>query len=188
VIDTPSKKQIILDFCRGQSFDRIGTEELRAIGDELRRRLGASYRPSPSYIAAVLRAAGKQVEYEDRFANPWMEEPYASHLKGVLQFHDLESAEASLRKLDAIYREYRKGSDRIGTSLVRSLVLKGKLRAESLAANPRVSPEKRREKQEIARWFRVWLETPDLLLDWLELRKASAEFQQMFAGRNRPAK
>jgi hypothetical protein len=185
VTGTQSKKQIILDFCQGQSFNRIGAEELRAIGNELRHRLGASYRPSPSYIAAVLRGAGKQVEYDDRFAGPatdGMEEPYASRLKGVLQFHDLESAEATLRKLDAIYREYHSASDRMGMSLVKSLVLKGKLRAQSLGGNPRVSPEKRREKQEIARWFGVWLETPDLLFDWLELRKQSEEFQQMFAG------
>jgi hypothetical protein len=185
VIDTLSKKQIILDFCRSQSFERIGREEFRAIEDELHRWLGPSYRPSLSYIAAVLRAAGKRVEYEDRFVDPatgGMEEPYAGHLKGVLQFHDLESAEASLRKLDTIYREYQNVSDRIGTSLVRSLVLKGKLRAESLAANPRVKGEKRREKQEIAQWFRVWLETPDLLSDWLALRKASDEFQHTFSG------
>jgi len=60
-------------------------------------------------------------------------------------------------------------------------------RAASLGASPRVSPEKRREKQEIAAWFRVWLETPDLFFDWLELRKHSEEFQRMFAegGRSR---
>jgi len=117
-----------------------------------------------------------------------MEEPYAGRLKGLLQFHDLASAEAALQKLDAIYREYRGSSDRVGTSLVRSLVQKGKLRADSLATNPRVGPEKRREKQEIARWFRVWLETPDLLFDWLELRKQSEEFRRMFPDSNAPTK
>jgi hypothetical protein len=182
VPNTPSKKQIILEYCQARGLDHVGTEEVRAIGNELRRRLGPDHRISSSYIVSVLRAAGKRVEYEDRYSGPPMEEPYASRLKGVLQFHDLESAEASLRNLDAIYREYRAASDRAGTSLVRLLVRKGKLRAQSLAANPRVSPEKRREKEEIARWFRVWLETPDLLFDWLELRKASEEFQKLFPG------
>lgn len=178
---TRSKKQIILDYCQAQGLERFGSEEIRAIGNELGRRLGPQPRTSPAYIAAVLRAAGKRVEYEDRYADPRMEEPYASRLKGALRFQDLASAEASLRKLDAIYRDYRESSDRAGTNLVRSLVLKGKLRAASLAASPRVRPEKRREKQEVARWFLVWLETPDLFFDWLELRKASAEFQRTFA-------
>jgi hypothetical protein len=182
VPDTPSKKQLILECCQAQGFDRVGTEEIRAIGNELRRRLGPSQKISPSYIAAVLRAAGKRVDYEDRYADPAMEEPYASRLKGLLQFHDLASAEASLRKLDAAYREFREVADRVGTSLVRALVLKGKQRAESLASSPRVSPGKRREKQEIARWFGVWLETPDLIQDWLEIRKSSEEFRRMFSG------
>jgi hypothetical protein len=184
VPSTPSKKQRILDYCQSQGLDRVGTEEIRAIGNELRRRLGPSHKTSPSYIASVLRAAGKRVEYEDRYADPSMEEPYASRLKGLLQFRDLASAEASLQKLDALYREFREVTDRVGTSLVRSLVLKGKLRAQSLAANPRVSPGKRQEKLEIARWFHVWLETPDLIYDWLELRKGSEEFQRMFSSEN----
>jgi Ni/Co efflux regulator RcnB len=49
-----------------------------------------------------------------------------------------------------------------------------------IAGNQRVAPEKRREKEEIRQWFRVWLETPDSFFDWLELRKASPEFVQKF--------
>ena len=109
-----------------------------------------------------------------------MPEPYRSRLHGVLEFHDLGSAERSLAKLDAIYREYQGASDRAGAGWVFAVVKKGKLRARSLAANPRVQSQKRMEKREIARWFQVWLETPDLLPDWLELRKASAEFRNLF--------
>ena len=153
--------------------------------------MGAEAKASLSYIASVLGEAGTRVDlparFDDRFVHRSMEEPYATRLKGVLEFRDLESAEAALRKLDALYREYGEATDRVGAELVRSLALKGKQRAASLGASPRVSPEKRREKQEIAAWFRVWLETPDLFFDWLELRKHSEEFQRMFAegGRSR---
>ena len=157
----------------------MGAQEIRAIASELRRHIGADH-ITPSYIASVLRAAGKPVTCVDLPS----EEAYASRLKGVLHFRDFASAEASLREIDTIYREYREVSDRIGTSLVRALVEKGKRGAESLAASPRLRPEKRREKQEIARWFRVWLETSDLLFDWLEMRKSSEEFRKLFAGRN----
>jgi hypothetical protein len=177
---TLSKKQIILEYCRAKALDRIGPEEIRALENELRARLGSNLKTSASHIARVLREAGKNVEYYDRFTAPTMEEPYASRLRNLLQFHDFESAEASLRKLDEAYREYREASDRVGTGLVRSLLLKGKLRAGSLAANPRVSPDKRAEKREIATWFRIWLETPELFFDWLELRKASEEFRRLF--------
>lgn len=183
-----SKKRLILDLCQARGLERVGEPEIRALQGELRQRLGSNYETSPSYIANVLRHAGKRVDYDDRYVDPLMEEPYASRLEGALQFRDLESAEGSLQKLDAIYREYRNASDRVGTTLVRSLVLKGRQRAESLAANSRVSPEKRREKQEIANWFRVWLETSDLFFDWLELRKESEEFQRLFSDHRPPPK
>jgi hypothetical protein len=184
VTGTPSKKQIILEYCRAKGLERIGAGEIRAIQNELRARLGLNLHTSSSYIASVLREAGKTVEYVDRFATPPMQEPYASRLHHTLQFHDLESAEASLRKIDRIYREYHDASDRTGTGLVRSLLRKGKLRARSLAANPRVATEKRTEKAEIAMWFRIWLETPDFFFDWLELRKASEEFRRVFIGKS----
>ena len=176
-----TKKQIILEYCRAKALERIGVEEIRALENELRARLGVTVKTSASYIARVLREAGKQVEYHDRFADPPMPEPYASRLRDLLRFQDLASAEASLRKLDELYRKYAEVSDRTGTRLIRSLLQKGKLRATSLAANPRVGPEKRAEKAEIATWFRIWLETPDLFFDWLEIRKASEEFRQMNA-------
>jgi len=55
-----------------------------------------------------------------------------------------------------------------------------------VANNPRISPEKRREKTEIARWFQVWLEVSDLFFDWLELRKQSEEFQRLFGHDGHP--
>jgi hypothetical protein len=172
-----SKKQIILDLCRDLGLERASERDLRRIQAGVRQRLADKGGTSLSYIASVLREAGVAVDYQDRFADPAMEEPYASRLKGALQFRDLPSAENSLRNLDQMYREYREAADHEGTSLIRSIVLKGKERASSLARNPRISPEKRWEKQEVAQWFRVWLESPNLFFDWLELRKHSEEFR-----------
>jgi hypothetical protein len=182
-----SKKQILLDFCRAQGQQRIEVGDLDGARNELRRHLGPGDRTSLGYIAAVLRGAGYEVRYEDRYSDPVMPEPYASRLKGVLGFRDLASAERSLLQLDAIFREYSNAADRLGARLVRALVTKGKLRARSLAANPRVEARKRQEKQEIARWFQVWLETPDLFADWLALRKSSDEFRKLFAGGDAPS-
>ena len=35
------------------------------------------------------------------------------------------------------------------------------------------SPEKKEVKQELLRWFLVWLETPELFSQWLELRRGA---------------
>ena len=175
-----SKKQAILDYCREHGLERAGEAELRAIRAELQRRSGARSDTSLGYIASVLRDAGCVVQFHDPYSGPAMLEPYATRLDGVLEFHDLASAERSLAKMDEIYRAYLANADRQGARWVVALAKKGKLRARSLAANRRVAEAKRREKAEISRWFQVWLETPDLFHDWLELRKASEEFRALF--------
>jgi len=181
VANNHSKKQLILESCERAQFDRVGAREIRAVEAEVCRKLGPANHVSPSYIANVLRRAGKRVEYNDRFVDPWMEEPYASRLQGLLKFHDFQAGEDSLRKLDVVYREYRETADREGTQLIRTLVLKGRDRARSLAANPRLNPQKRQEKEEIAFWFNVWADNVDLFFDWLEIRKQSEDFKRRFS-------
>lgn len=176
-----SKKQLLLAYFQAQEKKPFEARDLHAALSELQRRLGPGDRTSLGYIATVLREAGYEVRYEDRYSEPILPEPYASRLKDVLEFHDLLSAEQSLLRLDAIYRDYQEGADRAGIKWVRAVVTKGKLRARSLARNPRVQERKRKEKQEIASWFQVWLETPDLFADWLALRKSSEEFREFFS-------
>ncbi|MGE5326665.1 MAG: DUF4385 family protein [Deltaproteobacteria bacterium] len=181
---TRNLKQRILEHSQDHGFECIRVREIRAIKAALHRELGNGHQVSPSYIANVLRHAGIRVDVKDPYVDPWMEEPYASRLAGLLHFRNLEEAEASLHNLDEIFREYRSAADRVGTALVRELISKGKQRAEGLAANARVNPEKRREKEEIARWFKVWLDVSDLCFDWIEMRKQSPEFKQLFNGHN----
>lgn len=180
-----SKKRILLDFFQEREKRLLVAGDLHSARNELRRHLGREDRTSLGYIATILREAGYDVRYEDRYSDPIMPEPYASRLKGVLEFHDLASAEHSLLTIDAIYHEYSGAADRLGVAMVRALVKKGKLRARSLAANARVNAQKRQEKREIANWFQIWLETPDLFTDWLALRKSSDEFHNRFGGGGR---
>jgi hypothetical protein len=162
---------------------RAGTRELHAIEAELRRRSNNHHKSCLSYIADVLRSAGTRVEYPDH-EEPAVEASTQDHHelreKGLLQLRDLGCALTSLQKIDVLYRQYREVSDRVGTSLARELVARSEQRAKNMAANARLGPEKRSEKREIARWFKVWLEVPDLFFDWLDMRQESREFQRKF--------
>jgi hypothetical protein len=181
--DTNQDKGIILGYCAQHNLKRAGTRELRAIEAELRRRSNNHHKSCLSYIASVLRAAGTQVEYPDHrepVSQFYTQDHHELREKGLLQLRDLDCALASIQKIDAIYRQYREVSDRVGTSLARELVAKSEQRAKSMAVNGRLGPEKRREKREIAKWFKVWLEVPDLFFDWLEMRQSSREFQRKF--------
>lgn len=175
-----SKKQMILEIYAAKKLQAAGSAELQSIKQELLQRLGEKGAAGIPYIAQVLRHAGVPVQYDHPFAGPAMPEPYASRLRGALRFQDLASAETSLRSLNAAYRNYREAGDRTGIALVRSILMKGKQRAERIAKDPSIQSQKRREKQEIANWFRVWLQTPELFFDWLEIRKRSEEFERWF--------
>jgi hypothetical protein len=175
-----SKKQLILDYRERHAVVQAGERQLRLIQKDVGDVLGGATPPSLSYIARVLRQAGTQVDYEDRYSDPAIPPCYAARLEGALRFHDLATAEDALLKLDAAYRDYQSASDHAGARLVRKLVLWGKQRAQSLAASSRVSAEKRAEKREIASWFRIWLGSPGLFFGWLEVRKQTDEFRTIF--------
>ena len=108
-----------------------------------------------------------------------MEQPYCSDLKGVLKFSDFAEAEKTIEHLEKLCRKYQKSSDKKGVEYCRRIALLGRRRAELISKNKRVDIHKRFRKREIAEWFRVWLETPDLFDDWLVLRKQSEEYKKL---------
>ncbi len=108
-----------------------------------------------------------------------MEQPYCDDLKGILEFSDFAAAENTIRKLEILCRKYQKSSDKKGVVYCRSIALLGRRRAEVISRNSRVSLSKRLQKREIAEWFRVWLETPDLFSDWLAMRKEAEDFKKL---------
>ncbi|MGH9357438.1 MAG: hypothetical protein ACRD10_15035 [Terriglobia bacterium] len=172
-----TKKQMILDYCEERQLKNAGVAEIHAIREQLALHFE---KISSEYIARVLQGAGVAIGYQSRYSEPAVPEPYASSLKGKLKFGDFEEAEASIRFLDEAFRAYERAGDRTGANLARSILLKGRLRAEALAVSSKVHAQKRSEKAEIAHWFAVWLQTPQLFFDWLELRKHSEDFQRAF--------
>ena len=177
-----SKKELILKYATDQPDKKFGKAEIRKIQAHLRKHLGASGKTSDAYIAQILGEVSGLINFSSPFVTPSLPEPYSSRLVGVLRFNTLSEAEKSLGRLHALYTEYLFAQDRTGTSLIRNLMTTGRQRARSLAESPQVAPRKRREKKEVARWFSIWLDTPDLFFDWLEVRKKSKDFQRRFCG------
>jgi hypothetical protein len=108
-----------------------------------------------------------------------LESPYREALKGVLAFSTFAQAELTIKTLENLCREYRSASDKKGVEYCRQVAILGKNRAELISRNHRVSLQKRLQKQEMATWFRIWLETPALFEDWLLMRKSTEEFQKL---------
>jgi hypothetical protein len=86
-----------------------------------------------------------------------------------------------IMRLDELYRKFQEEEERAAVERVLEVARMGRRRAEMIARNHKVEPEKRAEKEEIMQWFKVWLETPDVFFDWLEARKVSPDFIRRFA-------
>jgi hypothetical protein len=108
-----------------------------------------------------------------------IESPYREALAEILSFSTFAEAEETIRRLDALCRNYRSADDPKGVDGCRRIAFLGRRRAELISRNMRVNPGKRMQKMEIAMWFRIWLETPAIFENWLAMRKTTGEFKKM---------
>jgi len=172
-----TKKAMILRAAAAIGAERWTPAEI----DQLRRKLladhGSEGKTGSDYIAEVLQSAGwkvvltQQEEAEDQF-----EEEF----EDLLHFKTLSDAEVSLMRLDELLRRFKSHAEHAAAERVMEVGRLGKRRAEMIARNHKVEAGKRVEKEEIANWFRIWLENPDAFFDWLEVRKQSPDFRATF--------
>ncbi len=108
-----------------------------------------------------------------------LDAPYDALLAGILSFKTLADAESTLERLENLRQRFHAESDKKGVEYCRLIAVLGRRRAELIARNRQVSASKRLVKQEVALWFRIWLETPELFADWLSLRKRTPDYQRL---------
>ena len=147
----------------------------------MRRRLIAEHgeegKTGADYIADVLKSAGFRVLLSQQEE---AEEQYEEEFEDLLHFKTLEDAEVSIMRLDELMRKFQEHGEHAAVDRVLGVARLGKRRAEMISHNRKVEPHKRAEKEEIASWFRIWLETPDAFFDWLDVRKQSPDFRSRF--------
>jgi hypothetical protein len=107
------------------------------------------------------------------------ESPYCDELKDILNFSRFAEAEATLGRLECLRLKYKSEKDAKGVEYCRCIARAGRHRAELIQKNSKVNPNNRLRKQEIARWFEIWLETPGIFNQWLEMRKLTSEYQAL---------
>ncbi len=172
-----TKKTLILEAAREINAQKWTPAEI----EQLRRRLMAEHgeagKTGSDYITDVLKSAGQKVVLNQMEE---AEEHYEEEFEDLLHFKTLDDAEVSIMRLDELMRKFRGHGERTAVERVLNVARLGKRRAEMIARNHKVEAPKRAEKEEIAGWFRIWLETPDAFFDWLDVRKQSAEFRAKF--------
>ena len=176
--DHPTKKEMILAIARELSVPRFTPAEVEQIRRQLVARMGASGKTSSDYVAGVLETAGMRIVWSTKADTQGQ---YEEEFHDLLHFATLEDAEMCIVRLDELFRKFKEEGELAAVERVLEVARMGRRRAEMIARNHKVEPEKRAEKEEIMQWFKVWLDTPDAFFDWLDVRKSSADFQSRFA-------
>ena len=175
--DLKTKKAMILEAAEEIRVPKWTPAEI----DQLRRKLFAEHQEAgkvtSEYIADVLKDAGMKISLAQQEE---AEDQFEEEFEDLLHFKTLQDAEVSLMRLDELMRRFQAHGEKAAVERVLDVARLGKRRAEMIARNHKVDPQRRAEKEEIANWFRIWLETPDSFFNWVDLRKQSPDFRSRF--------
>ena len=189
---TPTKRALIIAVWESLDCTMVGKAELGEIQQALLKELGAGAEMSPAAIARVLADEGAELRHPEviEFDARWREakiEKESRQLKGLDELLtarplQLKKTEVLIKKLEKLRRRAETSGDQAALRKARTLAVTGRQQAELLAKDRTLSQEERAEQAEIVEWLKVWIQTPVLFADWLELRRRSPEFHKKFSG------
>ena len=87
-----------------------------------------------------------------------------------LKFDNVAAAIAWMEKLAA----------RSDNQALRPAVLSLKRELELVVASVRTNEHDRRLAEEVSQWLTIWLQNPQIFLDWFALRQNAADFRERF--------
>ncbi len=158
--------------------ESVGAAEIMAIEDAVRERFGPSALDSPMVIARLLADEGADLRHSEVMAL-WVERnsdrPYDAVFRNVLQLSGFSQALSTIRNLENLRRKFKADGDKEGLRLIRETALRG--RRELNASRGEMTGS---IAMEISQWLSVWLQTPELFADWVDLRRRSPEFIKRF--------
>jgi len=169
----------------------IGRRELRRIQRALHEKFGEGAVESPAKIARVLADEGAELRHPEviEFDVKWREEKIekeTSKFKGLERFRDakpvrLHEAESLIKKLEQTRQSSEPNENKVNVQRLREIAIDVRQAAETLANDSTLNQRQRDEQAEFAQWLAVWLQTPNLFDDWLDLRRRSPDFRNKFS-------
>ena len=176
---------LIIEVWEALDCESVGRAELERIEKELLEKFGNGVTQSPAAIARTLADEGAVLRHPEVFEwdSEWRKQRLAHPELGTeLSFSGLREALASFEKLET--RRYQLGKDGKQLERLREIVINARRYSQMTAQSSVLSAEQREEAKEISEWMAVWLRSPQLFPDWLELRMRSPEYKKKFSNAN----
>ena len=178
-----TKIDLIIEVWEKLDCESVGAREIEAIETVVRERFGEGAVESPMIIARQLADEGAELRHHEILeldVRRRMESPYDAMFRNILKFSDFKQTLISIRRLENLRKKFISENDKEGLRLVRETALKGKRRAQMIAGNEKVDEEKRAEKTEIVEWFTLWMQSPEIFENWVQMRQNSKDFREKF--------
>jgi hypothetical protein len=163
--------------------ESVGAAEIEAIEAVVREQFGDQAVDPPMKLARALADEGAILRHSEimgLYLACASERPYDAAFRNILDLSSLGSAVTSIRSLESLRQKYKAEGDREGLRLVREAGLSAKQQAEETAARRNIEQMSQAVAREVAEWFRVWLQTPDMFASWIDLRMDSPGFKKQF--------
>lgn len=177
-----TKLELVLATWEALDCESVGARELEQIQRAVAQHFGAGAIESPAALARIVADEGAHLRHPEvlEFDARWRESKLAESAAANLSFATFAEAVRSLQAVEKLRRELSGNQDLKGLRDLRDAVLKSKQDRALVAGSMVLSEAERSVAKEIAGWMGVWLRTPDLFADWLDLRRASTQFRKRF--------
>ena len=178
-----TKTDLMIEVWEKLDCESVGAREIEAIEVAVEEKFGFGAVDSPMIIARLLADEGAHLRHSEILeldVQRRLESPYDAMFRNILKFSDFKQTLISIRRLENLRKKFAAENDREGLRLVRETALKGKNRAQMISKNEKVDPQKRAEKSEIAEWFTLWMQSPEIFESWVLLRRNSPDFKEKF--------
>ena len=179
-----TRQEMVLEIYDREAMGEVTEREIRIIQEGLLEAFGEGGLLSPGEIARVLLDEQLPVRLDHVLRMGHRLDKYEEMFAGLAFPSTLREAAESLRTIDARYREFRQQGDRTGMRYARQTALRAR---QNALAHPHHRPNLSNSpnwpnlevRQEIAQWFTIWLQTPDIFQTWLEIRQQQPAFRQL---------
>jgi hypothetical protein len=178
-----TKQDLIIEVWEYLDCENVGAKEIISIENAVREQYGENAVESPMIIARQLADEGAELRHSEIMeldVERRLESPYDAMFRNILKFSDFKQTLRSIRQLENLRQKFLRENDKEGLRLVKETGIKGKNRASMISKNPKVDKTKRLEKAEIAEWFTLWMQSPEIFESWVKLRQNSKDFKDKF--------
>ena len=173
-----NKQELILEVWEALDCESVGSRELEEIQQALQQRFGDGGNESPAAIARLVADEGAVLRHPEVFEcdqNWRLRRLQLQSFEQQLDFSEFDKAVASFSVLDKVQE-----SDGAAASRLLDVVSNARQNVLAVSRSKIVDSAERERAKEISQWLIVWLQSPQLFSDWLDLRLRSDEFRNKF--------